>query len=65
MAATVEEGTAPKLVQVIAGKPVQIASNTGDSRKDGTNFDGGAAVDALCDRRIARPGERLQRLHIR
>ena len=47
MAATVEEGTAPKLVQVIAGKPFQIASNTGDSRRDGTNFDDGP-MDAPC-----------------
>jgi len=36
MAATVVEGTAPKLVQVNAGKLFRIASNISDSRKDGT-----------------------------
>ena len=38
MAATVVEGTAPKLVQVNAGKLFRIASNISDSRKDGTFF---------------------------
>lgn len=36
MAATVEEGTAPKLVLVNAGKQFPIASVNRDSRKDGT-----------------------------
>lgn len=36
MAATVEEGTAPKLVLVNAGKLFPIASVNRDSRKDGT-----------------------------
>lgn len=35
MAATVEEGTAPKLVLVNAGKQFPIASVNSDSRKDG------------------------------
>ena len=39
MAATVEEGTAPKLVLVNAGKQFPIASVNRDSRKDGSKFD--------------------------
>lgn len=38
MAATVEEGTAQKLVSVNAGNQFPIASVNRDSRKDGINF---------------------------
>jgi len=55
MAATVVGGTAPKLVQVNAGKLFRIASNISDSRKDGTKFERVAELKDAAHSRTPKP----------